>query len=229
MKKVLFLYLFIFSISKSIGQIQPAIQEIESFRIWNFSQKNNEDISIKGSQYLDEKFSLSKISSVSNSQFETRYNVFNDEMEVKDKGNLLLLNKFDSLTVVFTATNKTYECKKYNYKNKEHLGFLNKLTSNENVNLYLKEVITFVPKKVATSSYGSDVDAHYKVDSNIYYIQIGSSIIEFPSKKNSFIKEFNPQKEDLENYFKTNDFKAKDEKSLINLVNFIDKSLKNNP
>lgn len=224
MKKIVFFYLCLFSISRSIAQIQPTIQEIEAFRIWNFSQKSNEDISIKGSQYLDEKFSLSKISTVSNSQFETRYNVFNDEMEVKDKGNLLILNKFDSLTVVFTATNKTYECKKFKYKDKEHLGFLNKLTNNENANLYLKEVITFVPKKISSNSYNPDVDAHYKQDSNIYYLQIGRSIIEFPSKKNSFIKEFNQQKEVLENYFKSNDFNLKNEKSLINLVNFIDKS-----
>jgi hypothetical protein len=229
MKKIVFFYLCLFSISKSIAQIQPAIQEIQSFRVWNFSQKNSDDISIKGSQYLDEKFSLSKISTVSNSQFETRYNVLNDEMEVKDKGNLLLLNKFDSLTVVFTATNKTYECKKFKYKDKEHLGFLNKLTNNKTVNLYLKAVITFVPKKISSNSYNPDVDAHYKQDSNIYYLQVGRSIIEFPSKKNSFIKEFNQQKEVLENYFKTNDFSIKDEKSLTNLVNFIDKSYKNNP
>ena len=229
MKKLLFIYLFIFSISKSIAQIQPAIQEIESFRIWNFSQKNNDNNLVKGSQYLEEKFLNAKISSVQNSLYETRYNVFYDEMEVKDRGSLLLLNKFDSLTVFFTTSNKTYECKKFNLNNKEYLGFLNKLTQNTNVNLYSKEAISFVPKKTASSSYSSDAMAHYRIDSNVYYLQVGNSITEFPTKKNNFIKEFNQLKDILENYFKTNDFKVKDEKNLINLVNFIDKSIKNNP
>lgn len=150
-------------------------------------------------------------------------------MEVKDRGSLLLLNKFDSLTVFFTTSNKTYECKKFNLNNKEYLGFLNKLTQNTNVNLYSKEAISFVPKKTVSSSYNSDAMAHYRIDSNVYYLQVGNSITEFPTKKNNFIKEFNQLKDILENYFKTNDFKVKDEKNLINLVNFIDKSIKNNP
>jgi hypothetical protein len=225
MKKSLFLYLFLFSILKSIAQIQPAIQENQIFRIWDFSQLNNEDNLVKGSQYLEEKFLIAKISSVQNSLFESRYNVFKDEMEVKDKDELLLLNKFDGLTVFFTATNKTYECKKIIYKEKEHLGFLNKLTNNLNVNLYSKEVITFVPKKIASSSYNSDIDAHYKKDSNVYFLQVGNSIIEMPTKKNNFVKEFTEQKESLENYFKTNDFKVKDEMSIINLINFIDSKI----
>jgi hypothetical protein len=191
MKKALLVYLIFFSVLKTIAQIQSPVQsqvqslfqEIQPNGIWNFSQLNNGGSLINGSQYLEEKFLLSRISSVQNSLYEARYNVFKDEMEVKDKDNLLILNKFDSLTVFFTATNKTYECKKFNYKNKEHIGFLNKLTKNKNVNLYSKEVITFVPKKIASNSYNSDIDAHFKKDSNVYFIQVGNSIIEMPTKK----------------------------------------------
>ena len=86
-------------------------------------------------------------------------------------------------------------------------------------------MITFVPKKIASSSYNSDIDAHYKKDSNVYFLQVGNSIIEMPTKKNNFVKEFTEQKESLENYFKTNDFKVKDEMSIINLINFIDSKI----
>lgn len=223
-KKLLLAVLF-FPTYSLFAQQPPAISsEGGSIRVLTFNTGSKTESKVDGSPYYQEEFLKAYISSL-DTIMDVRYNVANDEMEVKYNGNVGQLIKSDSLYIKFQYTNKTYKYLFYSYKDEIERGYLIPATSNNIINLFIKENIKLIPFSEGTLSYGQKTEgrpAYYKKDDSIYLIEYSNSIKEMPSKKKELLKMFPNKEKEIETFLKSNKTSFKEEKDLILLVNYLD-------
>ncbi|WP_438966975.1 hypothetical protein [Flavobacterium sp.] len=224
LSKYLILLITIIGLTTSAQtQLQSLDAETKQFVTWNLVRENSsEPINTDGSQYFVEAFMVAKLKGLDSIMY-MRFNAAKDKIEIKKGETSFSLTPIDSIEVNFQVTNKTYRYLKYKLDELDKKGYLVCNTNNKNVNFYKKEVITYVPLKVANNPYSSDIPAHYRKDDDLYFIGYDSKIIEFPKKSKDLINLFPDKENEIKKHIKENKLSLKKEEDILNIVSFLDK------
>lgn len=184
------------------------------------------DRSIQGTPYMDEGFSPARVSSEINKIFEVRYNLVNDEMEVKNENEEIhAINKtISNITVTFLKNNKTYQV--FNYLNEDGSsdnGYFTLLSnSNTNVKLLLKESKVFKEGQAIKSGYEQAVRPSFKKAKDKYFIKVGSdNAMEVPKNKKDVAKLFPKFESQISSFIKKNKLKTSSKEDLLELTKFL--------
>lgn len=220
--------LFIFLIPLiGFSQMQSVHREMKQFATWDLTREidpNAKVEKVSGSPYANDNFFDAQITIMDTVvTVPVKYNVVLDEMEFKKDDKTYALVAKENTVVKMVTSKVNYSYLKYSFDGTTKKGFLIKKTTNNNVNFYLKEVITYVPYKDAVNAYSQPIPAHYRKDSDIFFIGIADgNIAEMPTKKKELLKMFPNNEKEIETFLKTNKISFKDEEDLILLVNYLD-------
>jgi len=184
------------------------------------------DKSIEGTPYLDEGFSPARVSSEITKIFYVRYNLVNDEMEVKNENEeVYAINKsILNLTITFLKNNKTYQVIKYiNEDGSSDNGYFSLLSNiNTKVKLLLKESKVFLEGQAAKSGYEKAVRPSFKKAKDKYFIKVGGdSAMELPKNKKDVAKLFPEYESQIISFIKKNKIKTSSKEDLLELTKFI--------
>lgn len=188
---------------------------------------------VKGSPYESDHFVQGTVSSktIDNTQRSFfRYNVYDDIIEMKTNLNgEEILGLIKSLNIYATISNKEYHFEIYsNGPNKgSDEGYFILISENNNVNLYLKKVKIFHRAKEAADSFRDAVPAEF-TDSKTYYYKINKKRVLFPisTNKKKFLDQFSEHQDELKKFMKTEKINLKNEKDLIELIQYYDSLIK---
>lgn len=192
----------------------------------------SKDVSSKivadGSPYINEDFSLVRITQYADKVFSARFNAFSNEMEVmSDNNKVIALDNNGNYEVTFTATGTVYRITNYvTETNFSKRGFLVVVSENENYTLLKEERIKFFDKIEASNSYQADKPAKFLRADDRYYIKIGDKVTFLPQKKNDFLKLFPEQEKKLKSYMKEKKLNPKNEEDLIVLAEYLSTIIK---
>lgn len=220
--------LFVFFISLTgFSQVQSINREMKQFTTWDLTREIDPNAKIdkaSGSPYSNDNFFDAQITIMDTVvTVPVKYNVVLDEMEFRKDDKTYALVAKEKTEVKMVLSKVTYNYVRYNIENTTKKGFLIRNTTNDKINFYSKEVITYVPFKEAINAYTQATPAHYRKDSNIYFIGLGNgNIVEMPTKKKELLKMFPNKEKEIEEFLKSNKISFKDEKDLIVLVNYLD-------
>jgi hypothetical protein len=187
---------------------------------------SSESSTIKGSKYLNEDFTNTKISSMPDQIFGVRYNIYDDQMEFQGVDNTVYsLNKDDdSIKITFTATNETYNIFSYiDDSGRQKKGYFIKL-SNEGENIILKKHrIVFFEEQASKTGYDAPKPALYKnVKDRIYIKLANKEVVLMPTKKKKLVKELFPENSKIIlDFINSNKIKLSKESDLIAFANYL--------
>ena len=187
---------------------------------------SSESSTIKGSKYLNEDFTNTKISSMPDQIFGVRYNIYDDQMEFQGVDNTVYsLNKDDdSIKITFTATNETYNIFSYiDDSGRQKKGYFIKL-SNEGENIILKKHrIVFFEEQASKNGYDAPKPALYKnVKDRIYIKLANKEVVLMPTKKKKLVKELFPENSKIIlDFINSNKIKLSKESDLIAFANYL--------
>jgi len=149
-----------------------------------------------------------------------RYNIFGEEIQVKDTENShFSLLKSTSLEVV----TKSFLIRAYDYNTKDAIenGYFMVLVDDEKCSLLLKKEKKFIPPVKAKTSFHTDAEAKF-TDLEDYYIKFETGLpVKFKLKTKKFINLFPVGKRaEIKNYISTNTIDIKKQGDLIKVVNY---------
>lgn len=184
------------------------------------------DKSIQGTPYLDEVFAPARVSSEITKIFYIRYNLVNDEMEVKNENEAVsTINKsISNISVTFLQNNKTYQVFKYlNEDGSSDNGYFTLLSNiNTKVKLLLKESKVYKEGQAAKSGYEQAVRPSFKKAKDKYFIKVGGDYaIELPKSKKDVAKLFPKFESQISSFIKKNKIKTSSKEDLLELTKFI--------
>lgn len=202
----------------------------------NFASKRlgNSPTSVtNGSPYLSEEFVAAKLEGYGSKIFTARYNAYNGDMEVVTALGAdpiaLDINNSD-FKITFLKSKKTYESYEFknNSGNKIKRFFVNVAApENGDVSLMKREVVAFIPKVEAATSYQQDQEAKFKRIEDAYYIKVSKDAIaqKLPKSKKQISKLFPGKEKQILTFIKKNSIKTSKEEDLIKLVEFLNTSI----
>lgn len=192
----------------------------------NLSGRNNPDINVTGSKYLNENFQPATIN-IDDKSFKSmvRYNGLQDEFELIDsEGQIVILSRRPSIQVVMGGS----RYKIYSYKDEN--GIIKQVYFKElydgGIMLLKRTGITLKPAQKAANHYSMDVPASFEPFTD-YYVKEkeGQPATKIKLNKKNVLNYFdNPA---IKSYVKKNGMKFKDEAELIELIAFYDKQFSN--
>ncbi len=173
---------------------------------------------IEGSPYLDDKYSNGVIDfGNSRQQVPVRYNVYQELMEYKLNGQLLLLDPSTSIKKVNLNSN-TYVVDKVNQKDSKY-SYLTVLDSGK-ATLLSKQVVVALEAKKGGALDGTDLPARYKRMPDVYLIKIGNAApVKIESIK-AMIELFPDKQEELTQFAKKEKISPRKESELIKFVKY---------
>lgn len=187
---------------------------------------SNQNSNIKGSKYLNEDFTITKISSMPDQVFGVRYNVYDDEMEFQGADNTVYaLNKDDdSVKITFTGTNESYNI--FNYTDdsgRQKKGYFIKLNSEGEVLILKKHRIVFFDEQPSKTGYDAPKPAMYKnVKDRIYIKLANKEAVLLPTKKKKLVKALFPENsKTILDFINSNKIKLTKEADLIIFANYL--------
>jgi hypothetical protein len=196
------------------------INHSTNFLFLNNEAKNSKDV-VEGSPYFVDEFLPSEVIGYSGVTPPIRYNAVLDEMEYMKDGKKYYVTKKDSIEI--KLLNKKYSFLEYETKKGNENGYLVILHSsnNDKFSLYKKEKIVLMPEYIPNSSYADPKPAHYKIESDKFYIGYDLKIVSMFKSKKEIIKLVPNNSAQVEAYFKENKVSFDNEYSLIQLVKFL--------
>ncbi len=223
--KNIYLLLSLLFVVQSHSQDQLNTQTLvqSSNQLYTFDRS---DKTIQGTPYMDEVFAPARVSSEITKIFEVRYNLVNDEMEVKNENeevhaiNKAILN----ITVTFLKNNKTYQVFNYlkedGYSDNGYFVLLSNL--NTKVKLLLKESKVFKEGQAIKSGYQGAVKPSFTKAKDKYFIKAGSdNAIELPKNRKDVAKLFPKFESQISSFIKKNKIKTSSKEDLLELTEFI--------
>jgi len=187
------------------------------------SSDGSKYINVKGTPYLTEFFVPATIYP-DDDLFFVKYNVVDDEMEVKLSATktIILDNSFKKYTIVFKESKETFVT--LNEDGKKDPGFFIEIKKTDKISLYKKKTKNFIQATKATDNYSKDKPAHFSKLEEVFYVQLASdgSVTELPKKRKAFLKLFQNNKSEIEGFIKKNKLKLDKEEDLIGLFTFIE-------
>jgi hypothetical protein len=173
-----------------------------------------------GSSYIDENFSLAKLSN-SDILYSLRYDAFQEEMELTKDGKLYYLPKTFNYTITFEDTNKTYKLYTFEQKGENINGFFVVLLNGNKFSLLLKENIKFTEEVMPNTGYEKYKPPTLKRTSDKLYIGYMSNIAnELPSKKKDLLELFSSKQNDVEKYAKDHKLSFNNNNDLVELFKY---------
>ena len=143
-----------------------------------------------------------------------RYNIYKDEMEFIQDGEVLLLRKQKGRKILFVNTKETYELFEFEKK----LNYF--IVRNQGENQLLSEqIIRYRKEKTARNSYETNKAAQFVKSKDVNYIKFNNDgIIEVPKNKNKFYDLFGKNSKSIKRFVKTNKLNIKNIDDLEKIV-----------
>lgn len=189
------------------------------------SLKNDDDMGVKGSKYLNDNFVRAKISDFEDKVFAVRYDIYNDQMEFQGGNNqVYVMNKNErTRKITFLDTNDAYLIFDYVGDNGEiRSGYFSALTANNSYQLLKKNKVIFIEEKASATGYDAPKPAMFKKTKDRHYVIInGAPAILVDTNKKRFSAQFKGQQKEVLTYIKKNKIRLNDDNDLIKLVKFL--------
>lgn len=187
--------------------------------------KKMESEKATGSQYVTEKFLAAKISTDSQIEF-LRYNGFTDLFEKKPNADAetgVTINPEYDTAIIFTGSSKKYVYVDYTSEKGEKMtGYLNVISDNGKVKIYARERVIKEAEVFPSNSYQTYKAANFKKVDPVFYIDLGNSmIVEMPTNRKEFSKQFGPREKDVLTFIKSNKVDLENTQNLLELSNFL--------
>lgn len=189
------------------------------------SLKNDDDLAVKGSKYLNDNFLSAKISDFEDKLFAVRYDIYNDQMEFQGGSNeVYIMNKSDrSRKITFLETNDTYSI--FDYKSDEgdvRSGYFTALNTDGNYQILKKNNVIFIEEKASATGYDAPKPAMYKKTKDRHYIIINNApAVLVDTNKKRFFTLFNGQSNEVLNFIKKNKINLSEDMDLVKFVKFM--------
>ncbi len=213
------------SMSGVIRQYQSTLLAFQKIkRLLKEDKKDNQIdfTSIKGSPYLKEEFSLGQFY-ISDSLIDKnlfRYNIYADEIEIKENDQLYGLLKIEGTKLVLD--NYTILLKEYVNQDKlKSKSYFILLTNGEKIGLYKRKRCKLTPAQKATTPNQMDRAAKFTTYDDYYIQKENQNILqEISIKKKNILKIMQDKKDIINNYIDKNNIDVKNEKKLTELFTF---------
>lgn len=156
-----------------------------------------------------------------------RYNIYADEMEVKeypndDESNLKALTKSPDIYVTIINDKFVYLAKTEGISVG---GYFLELQKGKNIILYKKLNKKYYPEKKAKTSFERDIPANFK-DRSVYYIMSkDGKMKEIPTSKSKTIKMLSELNKGIKTYIKSNKIDITEEKDLIKAFRYCESNM----
>ncbi len=195
-----------------------------SSSIYTFDKKNN---SIEGTPYMnDGDFETARVHAADTIIYSARYNMLNDEIEIKtDNNEIQVLNKdVSDLHITFVTNNKTL--RPFKYVNDEGLiktGYFSNLTIlNHEYVLLLKIGKEFVEGKESKNSYLPSKAPKFKLKKDEFLLlKNDQEAITIPSKRKRFLMLFPNNEKSISDFIRENNVKLNNQGDLTKLIVYI--------
>lgn len=226
MKKIFFtlaLGLTLFSATAQ-NQIMDLVSPTNSDLFRNKVVNTNKYSKVLGTPYINEKFSLAKISGVQEFAL-VRYNAEADEFDIDNGENKIytLPKNNEYTTISFKNGLQKYRLLDYkDSRGKSVNGYLAERINKNGISLLKREKIILVQGKEAANTYATTTQDKLVKSSDEYYLeQKNKEIIEFPSSKKKLINLYPEKKEAITTFLKENDLSFGNETDLVKITEFI--------
>lgn len=146
-----------------------------------------------------------------------RYNVFADEIEIKDPTS----DNYSSLIKspeFFAKINNDI----YLYVLGENGGYFKVLTEGKSYDLYKRSTVTYQDAIPPKDSYGKETPAQFSRHDTYYIVSKGGSFYELPNNRKKFVSIFKSNQKEIDQYIKKNKINLKQERDMIKVMNYID-------
>ena len=199
-------------------------QEIETDETINISRSltsfDSTSKKLVGSSYIQKEFLPAKVIE-SDKTYSARFNVYQDEMEIKKDGQDYTLPKTSNYSLVFQGTNKTYSVYKYMVENTEKPGFFVELFKGDKIILLLKERIILQEEVKPSTGYEKYKPPTLKhIKDKLYIGYKNNTTAEVPSKKKEFYNLFSNKASEVEKFAKSNRLGIKNPDDVVKIFEY---------
>ena len=179
-----------------------------------------------GSPYLNEEFLPARVNKSKTTYF-IRFNAAENSVEFKGENNVnMTLPKSDAYEIkLLDGSNREYETRSYEDKDTEmSTTFFEKLYSNNDFGIYLKEKINFTPVKLAKHSFEAHKPGKFtKAEETFYVTGINSEpgkLTEIPKKEKLFVALFDESSPRIKQFIKKEKLEIDKKEDLIRVMKF---------
>ncbi|WP_396177844.1 hypothetical protein [Flavobacterium sp.] len=176
-----------------------------------------------GSPYVNDLFLTTQISGTEN-VFQTRYNAYTDEVEVRHDDAVFVIPKEDQFSsIYYKLADSKLKLMRYNVEKEEYkYGYLFELYVKETFGIYKRERVTFQDERQPVNGYSLPTPPKYTKNSPEYYLKMDETkVIPFPKNKKALISLFSNNEEKINTFLKSEKISFKDEADLIKLTQFL--------
>lgn len=229
MKKTLFIALFAIASTSLFSQANNkefdlTVRQIElSEKDAAFGLTEEQYRATIGSPYSNEDFLEGKIfkdDKLVKSDIAMRYNLFSDEIEIKnsksDETYSALLRDPDIFVKIFNDIYVFIPFKGSNEKG----HYFKVSTEGKNFNLYTKKSVVYKAPYYAKSSYDVSRPAEWSKEVSYYLVSKKGDFYELPNSKSKIIKAMSPKEKEMKSFIKKENIQLNKESDLIKLVNY---------
>jgi len=172
--------------------------------------------------YINGIFLPAKINN-SKKTFNIRYNVYKDEMEIKENDAIYFLPKNIGQTIYFQSTNKVFQVFSVIDKAENKKAYFILLFGGTKLTLLLKERIDLHSRFISNKRYIGYLPPTFKhIKGKLYVGYKNNTSQELPKKKKDILKLFSYKSKEVELFANNNNYGFKKQKDLIELFKFYD-------
>lgn len=219
--RISFFLLFVLVVADVSAQTQQQLSNFyDQFReVKNREWNDNSDL-YDGSPYLFNEYKPGSIVLKGNSkstEIPIRYNVYDDQVEYKEKGKTLALMKDTALVESFLIDGKRFILTPIAHK-KENMSFVEVLVEGK-FSLYRKYIVDFQPA-VEAKGYQDPSPPTFKMESPIYFLKSEGSFEKVKGMKD-MAKKLTDYSDELNKYIKSNKLKMKRDEDLVEFMGYL--------
>lgn len=202
-----------------IGNLLPQLDNgvLERNRL---DKKKNENVT--GTPFVNDKFVPADIKSAQGTM-RVRYNTESDELEISYEEATFVLPKKSEYDLITFKSGELLQLLNYrDARNADVYGYLYNIYQGKKTTLYLKHRSVIIPEKQPQNSYEAATPPRYSRTDDEYYFNYKESIVSFPDSKKDLIALYPNNKQEIEDFLKTNKLKFKTEADLIKIAAFLE-------
>ncbi|MBD0779061.1 hypothetical protein HPE56_14775 [Maribacter sp. ANRC-HE7] len=181
---------------------------------------------VVGSPYLYEEFVPARVNDIDRTLF-VRFNVYDNSIEFKGGDAIIysMPKSNDYVIELLNGSNKVYETHEYVDDRKE-IGntFFEKVYSDDDFGLYLREIILFTPVKMAKNSFETNKPAKFKKGKVDFYFQQldadSPTLLKLPKREKQFLKIFDEHSAAVKGFIKKEGLDWEETEDLIRFFQF---------
>jgi hypothetical protein len=182
--------------------------------------KNSIPDNVIGSPYENENWQIGTVS-INDDVFtrEMRYNAFSDEIEMKEKGEIIVLLKRDYIKA--EISNTAYSIEEYISENGDVRQSYFSILNQGKTQLLRKLKKDLIAAQIAASTYQTDKPARFNEEIKYFVKLENKPAVEIKLKEKQILENLEHNKE-LKSYIKNNKLKLKNEQEVISLFKHYD-------